>query len=261
MTQPLYFDSASSYKKYGGAEHLDVRKYDRCWYISQAIGTGKTILEVGCGPGLVGEVLIKNGNVVFGVEPDGEAASEARRRGYREVFEGRFEDYRSDAKFNVVLFTDVLEHMERPDQALVNTHRLNPDFLVISIPNVAYVKSRYRLLLGRFDYREDGLFDKTHLRWFTLDSFKRMIETSGYRIVEVHSQSLSSRLLNPPVPTSGIHWGKAFLPVTAIIDLFPKLRALQFVIKAVSIDGWHLYPIPTSHETQSSPTRDGEGTQ
>lgn len=232
MTRSLYFETPSSFRKYGGElASLDVRKGNRNWFILRAVGTGKTVLDVGCGPGLVGEALIKNRNVVHGIEPDSEAADEALRRGYRSVFKGPFDKFHSDTRFDVVLFADVLEHLERPDIALVRSRQFCGDFIVVSIPNIAYYRSRISLMLGRFTYQEIGLLDKTHLRFFTLESFNDLLEASGYRMIDAYSQRLTRLIIQSPAL-----WMKVGLPLAALVDLFPRLRALQFVVKASLVD-------------------------
>ena len=55
-------------------------------------------------------------------------------------------------------------------------------FIVVSIPNIANWKVRLKLLLGKFDYREEGIMDKTHLRFFTKKTAVRLIEKAGYKI-------------------------------------------------------------------------------
>ena len=40
------------------------------------------------------------------------------------------------------------------------------------------------LVVGRFHYTERGILDKTHLRFFTRKTARRLLESNGYRIVE-----------------------------------------------------------------------------
>ncbi len=63
------------------------------------------------------------------------------------------------------------------------------------MPNIANWFIRLKLLLGRWDYKETGILDKTHIRFFTLKRVKAMVEKCGYRI-----NYLSS--------TTGLGWGK-----------------------------------------------------
>jgi hypothetical protein len=56
--------------------------------------------------------------------------------------------------------------------------------LIVSVPNIANIYIRLTLLLGRFDYSERGLLDKTHLRFFTRKTARKLLESNGYSIVE-----------------------------------------------------------------------------
>lgn len=63
--------------------------------------------------------------------------------------------------------------------------------IVISVSNIAHLWVRLQLLLGRFDYTERGILDRTHLRFFTLASFKRLLQEADLEI---------ARLVTTPVP-------------------------------------------------------------
>ena len=88
--------------------------------------------------------------------------------------------------FDRVLLLDVLEHLRNPEQILRQSHEvLKPDgLLIVSLPNIANIHVRLMLLFGRFDYAERGIMDKTHLRFFTRKTARRMLESNGYSIVE-----------------------------------------------------------------------------
>ena len=68
---------------------------------------------------------------------------------------------------------------------LTDCHRLlnAQGLLLVSVPNVANITVRLSLLFGRFEYTERSILDKTHLRFFTRKSVRRMIEKAGYEIV------------------------------------------------------------------------------
>jgi hypothetical protein len=48
-----------------------------------------------------------------------------------------------------------------------------------SSPNIAHWRPIWDLINGRFDYTQQGLMDRTHLRWFTPASYRRMFEAAG----------------------------------------------------------------------------------
>ena len=87
------------------------------------------------------------------------------------------------------MFADVLEHLVDPWGVLrMLRPLLSPSGCVLlSVPNIAHWTARANLLLGRFDYTDGYLMDRTHLRWFTWKSARQMAAIAGYRIVEEQS--------------------------------------------------------------------------
>jgi len=90
--------------------------------------------------------------------------------------------------FDVVVMADVLEHLRRPEQTLLRMREfLRPGgYGVVSVPNIANFRIRLGLLLGRFEYEDEGILDRTHLRFFTKRSAQVMIEGAGYEVLEFH---------------------------------------------------------------------------
>jgi len=54
--------------------------------------------------------------------------------------------------------------------------------VLISIPNIAYAGLILELISGEFSYRDEGLLDRTHLRFFTKTSFLDLLQTLSYTI-------------------------------------------------------------------------------
>jgi 2-polyprenyl-3-methyl-5-hydroxy-6-metoxy-1,4-benzoquinol methylase len=152
-------------------------------------GQGKNVLDVGCARGYIGAVLANRfGCTVSGIEVD-DAAAAIARTAYREVLVGDVEDLSllgrlRHGPFDVILFGDVLEHLRRPERVLAACRALlKPDgHALISLPNVVTLRLRLRFLLGRFEYTDQGIMDRSHLRFFTLDSAREMIRAAGYAI-------------------------------------------------------------------------------
>lgn len=92
-----------------------------------------------------------------------------------------------DNRFDYVMFGDVLEHLRDPETALREAVRfLRPQGrLLVSLPNIAHNSVLIDLFNGKFNYRNIGIMDETHLRFFTLDSARRLIERVGLAIERV----------------------------------------------------------------------------
>lgn len=155
------------------------------------IGEDQSILEIGCHTGYLGEVLKRKGNRVWGVEINNDAASKAKTF-YETVFVGDIEDEdlwdAINQKFDVLLFLDVLEHLVDPWKILVKCRKfLNPEgFVLVTFPNTAFYSVRKSLFLGRFNYQDSGILDKTHLRFFTFYSARQFIKDCGYSVADWH---------------------------------------------------------------------------
>jgi hypothetical protein len=89
--------------------------------------------------------------------------------------------------------------------------------VIASIPNIAHWSARLALLGGRFAYAESGLFDATHLRFFTRRSARELAERAGYRV----EREQFARGPLPVVPPR---------VEAAAARLRPELFALQFVL-------------------------------
>src|SRR5881396_3893714 len=139
-------------------------------------GRNKDVLEVGPATGYVTKLLQQRGCRVWCVEIDPDAAKIAAEFCQQMVVDNvETMDLKStfpQQRFDVVTFGDVLEHLIDPLGVLVRVKEvLKPGgYVVASVPNIAHGSIRLSLLAGRFDYLEKGLLDRTHLRFFTMES-------------------------------------------------------------------------------------------
>ena len=204
------------------------------------VGNGKRVLEVGPGSGHVTKHLTLQGCRVTCVEKDKTMAEMAK--GFCDhMIVG---DIESDAigrltsaeRFDVVTFGDVLEHLRDPVEVLANVKSLiaPTGYLVACIPNVAHRSLRLSLLFGEFDYGDIGLLDRTHLRFFTIRTIEKMMNESGFKIVDmvrIHNTSLMDSILRQTASWSQ----RALLEIVKVLFRgFLRGEALtyQFVIKA-----------------------------
>ena len=205
----------------------------------QLIGSGKRVLELGCGPGHVTEQLVHQGCTVVGVERD-EAAAASARTWAESVLVLDLSSPRalsaalSQDSFDVVCAGDVLEHLPDPAEALsAACARLRPDgYVVASLPNVAHADVKLRLLRGEFPYQDLGLLDATHLRFFTLSSALELMASCGLEVVDVLRVTLpafATELAVDPVEVS--------VELLAEVTRAPESETYQFVIRARPIAG------------------------
>ncbi len=211
------------------------------WQLKFAEGA-KSILEIGCSNGFLSRVLVSRGAQVMGVENNPEAGKQAQGI-CQAVIIGDIEDpsvqEQIGEKFDVVLLGDVLEHLRNPESVLVYIREnwLAPGGRVVtSIPNSAHWIFRREVLLGRFPYRGYGLFDQTHLRFFTRKTFDQLVQRAGFTIKkltlvtnfntldDITFKSLTS-LYHVPFFHKILNRFEVFLA-----NMIPNLFAYQYVI-------------------------------
>jgi len=86
-----------------------------------------------------------------------------------------------------VLLSDVLEHVPDPIAFLrdmLQTPELQKALWIISVPNYAVWYNRLSTFVGRQHYAWSGLWDRTHLRFYTKQSAREVLEYCGLRIVD-----------------------------------------------------------------------------
>jgi 2-polyprenyl-3-methyl-5-hydroxy-6-metoxy-1,4-benzoquinol methylase len=201
------------------------------------VGSNKRVLEIGCASGYVTRALVAQGNTVVGVEIDPEAAKTAAEHAERVVV-GDLDDMDLDVelggdRFDVVVLGDVLEHLRDPLPVLRSARRLlvPKGFIVVSLPNIAHVDVRLMLLSGRWDYRDLGLMDRTHLRFFTRASARELLADAGLSVVDV------DRVVVAAFATElGVDPDIAPADLVGRVLEDPDAETYQFVLKAVADD-------------------------
>ena len=170
-------------------------------------------------------------------------AAERARNQLDEVHVGYFPEVLDgvNERFDLICFNDVLEHMIDPWRALAAAGRwLAPEGRVLaSIPNVRYGPHLQALMLGRWDYVETGILDRSHLRFFTRATMIEMFESAGYRIHTcVGVQSAWRREWRGVVRGARhpLSTGASRMAYTALrplaVKVAPDIEWLQFVIVA-----------------------------
>ena len=166
--------------------------------IINSVLSGSRVLDIGCASGYLAAKLKKKNCSVFGIELDPDFAKQATQYCDKVIvadIENMEEELFSVDYFDVIIFADILEHLKRPDLVLLNLRKyLKTDGIVIaSIPNIARLEIRIKLLCGRFDYSDHGILNVGHLRFFTLKTAKELFERTGYSILDVQYTGLGSK--------------------------------------------------------------------
>ncbi|MFH1544807.1 MAG: class I SAM-dependent methyltransferase [archaeon] len=196
---------------YSGRKEFELIKF---------ISPGQKVLDVGCADGTLGQKIKSEfGNVIVGIEVSKKMGKEARKK-LDAVVIGDVEEINLNLKknyFDVVVLADILEHLKQPEGVI---KKLNPFLksdgtIIVSVPNVANIFVRLKLLFGKFDYEKSGIMDETHLRWFTLKSLKEMMERNGFKVEK----------------TEGIRNVLALKKLQAFFDYFKLLKPYEAIDK------------------------------
>lgn len=185
------------------------------------------ILDVGCWNGTLGRQLISRcGAVVDGIEKESTQAAKATSNGYRRVYTLDLDASPLDVvnqTYDFILFGDVLEHLLHPERVLAMlVQRLAPGGVVmVSLPNIAFIGCRLTHLLGRWDYADYGILDRTHLRFYTRRTMIEMIQACGLSVQSV--QGYVGLRTYPWFVKIAMRW---------LGRMWPTMFAIQIVISA-----------------------------
>jgi 2-polyprenyl-3-methyl-5-hydroxy-6-metoxy-1,4-benzoquinol methylase len=190
------------------------------------------VLDVGCSDGALGERIRALGHVVVGIDVECHELVKGRLDNFiqADLDQGLPKDI--PGLFDVVLCADVVEHVRQPDVLLSELRAVVAPggSVLVSIPNFGHWYPRVRTMFGLFDYDRRGILDRTHVRFFTHRSFKRLAQTAGYSVQRVACTGFPFDVLsrgNTKIPKFII----APLRVIdmALVKLRPPLFAYQFI--------------------------------
>ncbi|MEM7351066.1 MAG: methyltransferase domain-containing protein [Acidobacteriota bacterium] len=154
-----------------------------------------TLVDVGCGHGLLGERHRRPGRRVIGIEPDWHLAAVASRR-LDLVLAATAEEGLAALRPGVdcIVFADVLEHLVDPRAALAAAARVLADggCIVTSLPNAAWAPVVRALAAGRWDPTLAGVQARDHLALMTPASFRRQAAECGLRVA--HEEAMIAPL-------------------------------------------------------------------
>jgi 2-polyprenyl-3-methyl-5-hydroxy-6-metoxy-1,4-benzoquinol methylase len=226
------------------------------WGLLRLWGTrsGLRVLDVGCGFATTSARIRKLGNDVTGIEESAEACAVAATRLSR-VMQGDLVHADPGGAYDVIIFADVLEHLPWPVGVLKRYLQwLAPGgSVIISLPNVGLWSVRLSHLLGRWEYEETGVLDRTHLRFFTRKSAQWMIGAAGLEVAKTvynpgmirpfvpHAKKLLSSSSAPGAQAADalliskpyqLYLKTAYPIERAVASLWPGMLAFQMIFEA-----------------------------
>jgi SAM-dependent methyltransferase len=150
--------------------------------------SAKYILDIGCGNGDNARILNKKGRIIDGItlsEKEKENAQQYMSNIYIHNLENGLP---SDLayKYDVIICSHVIEHIAYPKNLLTDIKQrlASNGILIVALPNIMHYQSRSKLLMGDFNYRESGIWDYTHLRWYTFKTGKELLTNNGFNLIK-----------------------------------------------------------------------------
>lgn len=154
-----------------------------------------------------------------------------------------------DGYFDTIIFADVLEHLREPAATLIAARAklAAGGEIVASIPNVRHWSVVKELLEGKWDYRNEGILDRTHLRFFTRKGVMELFEQAGYK-----STTMSATMLNDVQIPCGIPkaLADAGLDVSTLAE---ESRHYQYLLRAVPMQAQQAKPVQNALPPEKKP--------
>ena len=179
------------------------------------------VLEVGCGAGGFAQWYVKSSEL-WGIEPDVDAARSAETS-YKQLLCGTFNecaDQLPNHYFDLVVCNDVIEHMPDSEQFFekIAGKMVAGGRIIGSVPNVRYWHHLREVLVEKdWQYRDSGILDRTHLRFFTEKSLSHLIQSQGLTIEKLEG-------INP------VRYSRFVMAFIILLSLgyYADIRYLQF---------------------------------
>lgn len=169
--------------------HFDADSGESLALVAKQIEPSSRVLDIGCGAGDLGGYLrTEKQCYVVGMDYSTESLAVAGDKldaTWQIDLNSQLPHDITDDTFDVIVLADILEHIYMPGAILQSAEKLlKPGGkLLISIPNAGYVGALLSLYDDEWQYREEGILDRTHIRFYTRKSIIELLKLSGYDAV------------------------------------------------------------------------------
>ena len=155
---------------------------------NRIVKPGNNLLDLGCGDGVLGELLKPRFKAVAGVDVSEEALAFAKQRGlstYRVNVDQEPLPF-GDAMFDTVTCIDLIEHVFEPRVLISEISRvLAPGGnLYIAFPNIRYALRIKEIIAGRFPKTSGDIaysYDGGHLHYYTSADMRSLLEEKNLK--------------------------------------------------------------------------------
>lgn len=214
---------------------VDVESETAAAKVVRFVGNHRRVLEIGCGPGSITKILRHKSHCsITGIECDPKAISLVApycdRIVEADLNNVDWATLASDiGEFETIVAADVLEHLYDPWKVLSSLKNLlrKDGEVVISLPHVGHAAIAACIMSGSFQYRDWGLLDRTHIRFFGIKDIDDLFNQAGFSIVDV------AFVMTPPEETEFAETWKSLSSLVKKTLISPlHSQVYQVVVKA-----------------------------
>ena len=161
-------------------KHIDI-----CNYI-KSLGKISSVLDVGCGKGAWLNIFKEFGCDTFGTEYSDDLKTFASSIGHTMLDGGLFPIVRKDQKFDLIIFTEVIEHIQNPNEVLsyFNSILSNDGLIFITTPNFSAIERHF--LKGKWK----NVMYPEHLSYYTPATLNRILKKTNYSKISLYSENI-----------------------------------------------------------------------
>jgi len=194
---------------------------------------GGTLIDLGAAGGELGAAVRERFTRTIGFEYNADCIADLREHFDAAVISDLEKVKHLPNGADAIVAADVIEHLRDAPRLLqlIRGALATNGKLFLSVPNIANITVRLGLLFGVFEYRDRGILDNTHLRFYTLRTIRREIETAGFRVLATRGSSVPLRLIiGKFTPEPILRVGEMMLSI--ITRVWRSLFAYQIILVA-----------------------------
>ena len=161
-------------------KHIDICKY------IMSLGKISSVLDVGCGKGAWLNIFKEFGCDTFGTEYNDDLKTFASSVGHIMLDGGLFPIVRKDQKFDLIIFTEVIEHIQNPNEVLSHFNNIlsNEGLIFITTPNFSAIERHF--LRGKWK----NVMYPEHLSYYTPATLNSVLNKNGFSKISLYSENI-----------------------------------------------------------------------